>query len=450
MRSGKNASRAALAILFAALSVGAFPQGGPQAASLTTLDQIAAAGKENSLDYAKALLAASRAESNVPGLLKAKSSTLTGSYSYSGAKTAAGVPTASTASTDGVSASLSVPLVDQASLSASVSSDLSSKVSASIKPLAHSDTRTQAQIAYEKAVAAADEAGSGAGSDAVKAALKWMSLKRQLATQESAVSYREEAYKAAKAARELDPDNYSLDDVSTALKELSSARTALLKLQSSERSAATDLRALIGSAASDGDPVQALGMDDLSAALDALKASLPGIESSGAVEGYAVKSASLDLRSAASTATSTWLFDPDLSVSAGYSFPNKGDPVPSLSVSLTLSLDDLQGDAVARAKDELALAVKTLAKAKSVQEDSYAAAVGAVQSASIAVEAQKVSRDQAAEVRDEAAFLLGKGSYSVLENESAVLSFAQAEDSLYQSLADEYSAWLDLAALAGK
>jgi hypothetical protein len=449
MRSGKNASRAALAILLAALSTGAFPQGGPQAASLTTLDQIAAAGKENSLDYAKALLAASRAESNVPGLIKAKSSTLTGSYSYTGAKTATG-SSAAGASTDGVSASLSVPLVDQASLSASISSDLSSKVSASIKPLAHSDTRTQAQIAYEKAVAAADEAGGGAGSDAVKAALKWMSLKKQLATQQEAVSYRDEAYRAAKAARDLDPDNYSLDDVSTALKELSSARTSLLKLQSSERSAATDLRALIGSAASDGDPVRVLGMDDLSAALAALKSSLSGIESSGAAEGYAVKSAALDLRSASSTAKSTWLFDPDLSVTAGYSIPKDGDPVPSLSVSLTLSLDDLQGDAVARAKDELALAAKTLAKAKSVQEDSYAAAVGAVQSASIATEAQKVSLDQAAEVRDEAAFLLGKGSYSELENESAVLSFAQAEDALYQGLADEYSAWLDLAALAGK
>jgi hypothetical protein len=438
-----NASRAALAILLAALAAGAFPQ----AASLATLDQIAAAGQANSLDYEKALLAARKAEAGVPDLVKVKSSTLTGSYSYSAAKSGAG---GSSGAADGVSASLSVPLADQASLSASVASDLSAKVSASLKPLAHSDARTQAQLAYEKAVAAADEAGRSSGSVAVKAALKWMSLERQLATQAKIVSNKEEAYKAAKAARELDPDSYSLDDVSTALKDWSNAKAALVKLQSSERSALIDLRFLLGSAASDGDPVKILGPDELSAALDALKASLSGAESSGAAESYSVQSASLDLRSAASTAKSTWLFDPDLAISAGYSIPASGDPSPSLSVSLTLSLDDLKGAEAARAKDALTLAGKTLAKAKSAEESSYAAAVAEVHAAAIATEGQSLSRDQAAELRDEAAFLYGEGSYSELENEAAALSLAQAEDSVYQSLVDEYSAWLDLGALAKK
>jgi hypothetical protein len=439
MRVRINASRAALAILLAALAAGAFPQ----AAGLATLDQVAAAGRANSLDYEKALLAARKAEAAVPDLIKIKSSTLTGSYSYSEAMSASGAA-------DGASASLSVPIADQASLSASVSSDLTAKVSASLKPLAHSDARTQAQLAYEKAAAAADEAGSGAGSDAVKAALKWMSLNRQLATQVKIVANKEEAYKAAKAARELDPENYSLDDVSTALKDWSSAKAALVKLQSSERSALGDLRTLVGSASAEGDPVKILGADELKAALDALKASLSGAENSGAAESYGVTSASLDLRSAASTAKSTWAFDPDLAVSAGYSIPASGDPSASLSVSLTLSLDDLKGAEAARAKDALSLAGKSLAKAKSLQESSYAAAVAAVQAAAIATEGQTLSRDQAAELRDEAAFLYGEGSYSALENEAAALSLAQAEDSVYQSLVDEYSAWLDLETLAKK
>jgi hypothetical protein len=68
----------------------------------------------------------------------------------------------------------------------------------------------------------------------------------------------------------------------------------------------------------------------------------------------------------------------------------------------------------------------------------------------IATENQRLSRDQAAEIRDEAAFLFEHGSYSELENESAALSLAQAEDALYQALVDEYSAWLDLGALAGR
>ncbi len=444
MGTGKNASRAALSMLLAVLAAGAFSQ----ASKPATLDEIAAAGKENSIDYAKALLSASKAEASIPGLIKAKSATLTTSYSYAGARTAASLSSATTAA--GSSAALSVPLVDQASLSASISDDLSSKISATLKPLAHDDTRTQALIAYEKAVAAADEAGRGAGTDAVKAALKWMSLKRQLATQERSVAYREEAYRAVKAARELDPENFSLDDVSDALKEWSAARTASINLRSSEQAAATELRAFLGPAAAEGDPVQALGMDELAEALAALKDSLDGAESSGAAEGYGVKAASLDLSSAASTAKSTWLFDPDLSVSAGFSFPADGDPDPSLSVSLTLSLDDLQGDAVSRAKEELALAGRTLAMARSSQENSYNAAVAAVQAAAIAVEGQNVSLAQAAEIRAEAAFLYARGSYSELEDDQAALSLAQAEDALYQALGDEYSAWLDLAALAKK
>lgn len=438
-----KASRAALAILLAALAAGAFPL---EAAS-ATLDRIAAAGRANSLDYEKALLAARKAEAGVPDSIKLKSSTLTGSYSYSGAKSGAGA-SSGTGAAEGVSASLNVPLVDQASLSASVSSDLSAKVSASLKPLAHSDARTQAEIAYEKAVAAADEAGRSAGSASVKAALKWMSLSRQLATQARVAANKEEAYKAAKAARALDPDGYGLDDVATALKDWSSAKASLVKLQSSERSALADLRFLLGSVAAD--PVGILGRDELSAALDALKASLSGAESSGAAEGYGVRSASLDLRSAASAAKATWLFDPDLSVSAGYAIPASGDPSPSLSVSLTLSLDDLKGAEAARAKDAATLAAKTLAKAKSAQDSAYAEAVAAVQAAAIATEGQSLSRDQAAELRDEAAFLYGEGGYSELENEAAALSLAQAEDSVYQSLVDEYSAWLDLGALAKK
>jgi len=440
MRYGKSASRAALAILLVALAAGGFPQ----ATTLSTLDEIAALGKEKSLDYAKALLSARQAEADIPALIKAKSSTLTTSYSHAGASGTSG---ASESSTDEVTASLSVPIVDQASLSASVSDDLSSKVSASLSPLAHADDRTQARIAYEKAVAAADEAGMSAGSSAVKAALAWMSLERQLATKDALATNYEEIYRATKAAREIDPDNVSLDDVSDALKDWQDANAALVKLKSSERSSAAELRSLLGG----GDvSVAGLGMDALAAALGALKSSLADATSSGAAEGYDVKAAALDLRSASSTVKSTWLFEPSLSVSAGFSFSSEGDPSPLVSASLTLSLDDLKGEELSRAKGELELAGKTLAKAKATQESDYAAAVSAVQAAEIATEGLETARDQAAEVRDEAAFLLKSGEYSVLENQSAVLSLATAEDSLYQSLVDEYSAWLDLAALAGK
>ena len=54
MRPGMHAGRAALALLALALASGAFPE----ARKLATLDEIAAAGRESSLEYAKAVNAA--------------------------------------------------------------------------------------------------------------------------------------------------------------------------------------------------------------------------------------------------------------------------------------------------------------------------------------------------------------------------------------------------------
>jgi len=434
-----RAGRAALVILLAVLAAGAFPQ----AAGLS-LDEVAARGRQMSIDYAKALLAARKAESEVPGLIKAKSSTLSATYSYSGA----------TAGLDGdasdeISASLNVPIVDQASLSATVKDDGSSKVSASIMPLEHSDTRTQKQIAYEKALAAADEAGRSAGDQAVKAALEWMIAERVLETKAKAAAHAEDAYKAAKAAREIDPGNVSLDDVSEALEDWSTARSELISQETSASAAKADMLNLLGS--SDGDlAVEELGTEELEAALASLKSGLSGAESAGAAESYSALSAALDLTSASSTLKSTWIFDPELSVSAGFSFSKDGDPAPSLSVGLTLSLDDLKGEEVDRAKSQVELAAKTLARAKITQESAYAQAVAKVRTAAISTENQRLSISQAEEIRAEAAFLYAQGSYSEIDNDQAALALVKAEDALFQALADEYAAWLDLAALAGK
>ncbi len=445
MRIGMKRGRAALAILLAALSAGAFPQ----ATELSTLDEIAAKGKEASVDYAKALLAADKAASEVPDLVKLRSSALSATYSYSGAQSGASGPSAAAEPASDISASLNVPIVDQASLSASVKDDGSGKVSASVKPLEHSDSRAQKEIAYEKALAAAAEAERGAGDAAVKAALKWMAAERSLATKERAAAYAEEAYAAAKAAREIASDEFSLDDVSKALTAWSKARSELISQEASARSAKADLLYLVG-AAGGGVSVKALGDEELEAALAALKERLSGAEAAGTAESYSALSAALDLRSASSTLKSTWPFDPELSISAGFSFAKDVDPVPSLSVGLTLSLDDFKGDEVERAKSQVELAARTLARAKSQEESAYAQAVAKVGTAALSTESQRIAVAQAAEIRAEAAFLYAQGSYSELEDESAALSSAQAEDALYQALADEYAAWLDLAALAKK
>ncbi len=441
MRVAIKTGRAAFVILLVALAAGAFPQ----TVTLSTLEEVAELGRKVSIDYAEALLAVEEAELEVPDLVKIKSSTLSGSYSYSGADASG----SSSLASSGFSTSLSIPLVDQLSLSASLADDLSGEVAATVKPLVHDDTRTQKKIAYEKAVAAAEDAGRNAGVAAVKAVLAWMAAERQLATKERAAVYAEDAYAAAKAAYDIDPDSVSLDDVSEALKDWSTARSELIAQQTSARNAKADMLKLLAPSGEDI-VIKTLSSEELESALSALKTSFAGVETSGPAAGYSVRSAELDLQAKASSAKSIWLFEPDLSLSAGFSFLREGDPTASLSASLTLSLDDVKGEEKALAEARLSLAAKSLAQARIAQESEYAQAVAKVKTTAIATENQRLSRDQAAEIRDEAAFLFEHGSYSELENESAALSLAQAEDALYQALVDEYSAWLDLGALAGR
>jgi hypothetical protein len=430
MRAIKKTGRAALVLLALVLASGAFPD----ARKLATLDEISTAGRSSSLDFAKAESAAAIAAAAVPALLQAKSSTLSAAYAYEG---------------DGLTISAKLPILDQVSLAASVSPGSSSSVSASLSPLAHSDARAQALIAYAKALAAVDETGRKAGSNAVKAALAWMSQGRRLDTAEKTAALKKDAYDAAKSANALDPENTTLDDLVTALKDWSDARSALVKAQAAELEAETSLYAALGASSGEAE-VGSLDAAALAAALDSLEASLAGVLSSGPSESYSLKAARLDVESGVAKARSIWAFEPQLALSAGVRLPSSGSPAPLASVTVTLSLDDLKGTDKANAEGALAVARKALALQVSSDRTAYDVAVAAVSKAKINRESGKIARDLSAELADVAAYSYKSGSYSAIENETAVLALAGADDDYYQALVDEYSAWLDVAALAGR
>lgn len=424
------ARRAALALLIVTLAAGAFPE----TAKLTTLEEIAAAGVASSLDYAKARNAVVAAAAAVPALVKLKSSTLSTTYTYDDMKR--------------TSASISLPVIDQIGLSASVTQELAATVSATLNPLAHSDARTQAQIAYQKAVAAADDKGKAAGTKAVKAALAWMSLKRQLDTQEKLTALKKDAYDAAKASNAMDGVTTTLDDLVSALKDWSDARTALVKAQVAVRGAETALYSALGTTPG-GAAVGSLDPGALSSALSGLESSLAAAASSVPAASYAAKAAALDVSGGAAKASAIWAFEPSLALNGGFSFAADKTVSPNASVTLTLSLDDFKGEKKAEAEADLGLARKTLALQEASDVAAYDQAVAAVQAAKLNIESRKLALDQSAELAEVAAFNFKSGSCSALENEAAALALAAAGDDYYQALVDEYSAWLDLGALAG-
>ena len=437
MKSKNNVGKIGFAVLMGVLSFRAFPE----AKKLSTLDELSAMAQTSSLSYQSALAAARSAELAIPDLILAKSSTLAASYSSAA--------DSSTSTKEGLTFKATIPLIDQVSFSATMYSSLAGSLAATVNPLAHSDTRTQAEITYEKALAAVDEAGRSASSTAIKAALSWMSAVRTLETKQKAVAVEQDSYEATKQANAIDATTTTVDDLVTALKDLSTARAALVTAQAAERKAQGALYTALGATRSEIE-VSPLDTATLAASLAALETALDGDLGSGVIDTYAAQAASLTVRSDQAALDSIWAFEPALAISTGMSFAADGTITPKATVTLTLSPDYFMFEDKATAKTSLDLAKKTLAQQKAADQNSYDQAVETVKAAKISTEGSKVALDQAADLSRVAAFNLSSGEGSALDSESALLSLAEAEDTLYQSLVDEYSAWLDLAALAAK
>jgi outer membrane protein TolC len=407
-----------------------------QERTLSSLDEIAGAARDNSLTYKQAQLAAQSARLAVPDFLGLKSSSLATTYTYGDGSFL-----------DGLSAKLTLPIVDQASVSASVSGSGSGSVSATLSPLAHSDARTQAQIAYQKALEAVSYQYNSVSMSAVQAALSWMGAERELETKASAVANAQAVYEATKQGNAIDPKTITMDDLVTALKNLSAARANLATAQAAERKALGALYADLG-VSLDTVAVRRLSLDELQAELEKTATALAPALSAGAAESYSAKVAALTVRADQSAYVSIWPFEPALSVSGGLTFSQSGAVNPVASVTLTLSPDYLKLTTKGVAKTTLALAQSALSQQRSADANAYDQAVAAVKAAQNSVEGYKTSLTQAQEVLDVAAFNLTAGTGSALDAATAKLSLAEAEDSLYKALAEEYADWLNLAALA--
>lgn len=430
-----RASRAGLpTVLFMAAFAGA---AFAEPVAVTSLSEVAAMARTNSLASQEAAAAARSAELAVPELFRIGSSSVATTYSW-------------TASADdaleGASVKLTMPLLDQLGLSASVSGDLSGSLAATLSPLAHADDRAQALIAYDKAQAAVGEAERAASDTALKAALSWMCAARDLETKRLAVAVMEETYDATKKANAIDPASVTIDDLVTALQDLSAARAALASARAAGLKAEAALYAALGATRGEVS-VARLGLDALEAELDALAAARSGAKASGAAVTYEQTVAALELRSRESALAAIWAFEPSLALSAGLAF-DEGSAGPSASIVLTLSPDDLKTDERAAARTMLELSRKALALQLTTDRNAYEEAVSAVEGAAMSREGCESALSQSRELAGIAEFNLKSGDGSALEYRSALLAVAQAEDSLYQALADEYAAWLDLAALA--
>ncbi len=409
--------------------------------TLSSLGDIAALGKKNSLEYAKAQIVERSALDAIPSVFKLDSSSISTSASYASAPD--GLPSL------GLSASANVPIIEQVGVSLSIDDSLNASLGASVNPLSHSASRTMALIAHEKAQAATVEAGKTAATNAIKAALSWMSQQRKLETLRKDVELKKDAYEAAKASNAIEPDITTTDDLVSALRAWSSARSSLLKSEASVRTALVSLYSAIGSSA-DEVSLTGLELDRLEQELKTLESSLAGIMEGSAAPSYSLLVATLGVESDEASAAAIWAFEPDLSLGVNLGLPAGGTITPSATLRFSLSLDDFRSDDKADALASLELAKKALVRQAASDEAAWESAVATVKAATINVESVALAREQALEVAAIAAFNLESGSSSSLEKRTADLSVDSAGDEYYQALVDAYLAWLDLAYRAGR
>ncbi len=422
-------------ILTAALLVSALTAA--RAQSLESLDDIGSYALEHSTDYQRALLDVLTARNDLDGIIKLDETSFSFSSGYAEEDSGSNEWSAK--------AGVSLPLIDQLALSATISDDYSGELGMTFSPLYHSSDRKQSNIQYDTALLYAEELALDIQNQALSAALVWMSTRRQSDVQREVVAVKEEVYRDEKIRYEAGES--TLDDVRDALMEWTEARTTLSSGQKDLRSAESGLLQIL-SADLDTASISQISYKDLSAALENLKSGIDpeGADSSGV---YSVTSALKSLESSEADLKDTWLFDPDLSVTGTLNIPDMTGGSSETAtweagVELSFSLEDFQPTERSLSRQEVEQsrleAVQAEMESRLTLQQALIALENTEQNRSLA----EIEEEQAKDLYEEYEFLMSLGDYSEAEVEDARLAWEQAKINSFSMLAEEYLAWREL------
>jgi hypothetical protein len=341
------------------------------------------------------------------------------------------------------SSELSVPVIEQLTLSAKIDETLNSEFGLTLKPLAHSDTREQAEISYKGAVITAEAAGYYAENGALSAALDWMNSIRDLKHMEQAAAVAEIQYNDDKVRYE--EGEITLDELQDSLISWSESRIDLSDAQKSFHIAEIALYGELGTSIKNI-AVRELRVEDLEKSLAGIK------ESFDSKMGDPLKSDSyliavLDVNRAEANMANTWTYEPDLSTSASLVYDADDYDVPltvNASVSFTISLDDFQSKKRNIAKEQLQIKISEAEQSRFEAELKFQQVLEAINSTEINSEISRVEYEQAKILLSEAELLQKLGEYSLIDLENSILTLTSSENGLFKALASEYLAWTEL------
>lgn len=397
---------------------------------LRSLDEIAAYGSENNLDYRSSRVNVLQAEENLQGFFLLENSSISATGSYSDANSA----------TWGVSSTLNMPIIEQFSLSGTIDQDLSGNISLSLSPLAHSDSREQSEISYDSSLILAESSRISAENGVISAALNWMTALREYETQQSqtelsATEYRDDKFR-------FDLGEISFDALQDSLISWSEDRVVLSEKEKSFRDSESALYSELG-AGKDEVSIGSLTVDELKESLDAL------VELLDPEEGDYLKSSDLKLSvlnrlSSEAALNNTWIYEPDLRAGATLGFDDQGISSISASVTLSFSLDQIQNREKEISKEQYAIASIREFQERSEAELEFNQIIDTIESSSLNRDIAYIEFEQAEILLSEAELLFDRGDISQLDLEASRNFLHSSENALFKALADEYKAWIAL------
>jgi hypothetical protein len=400
---------------------------------LTSLEEIAAFGAENNLDYKSSQIDLLQAEEDRVGIFKLEESSITAEGIIPG-------DISNSVTAWGFSSTLSVPIIDQLEITGTINADLSGQVGVTLRPLVHSDLVKQSEIDINSALISAESSRIISENDAVGAALNWMSAQRDFEAQQKSAELAEISYLDDKVRYDL--GEVTLDDLHDSLIDWSEARKLLSEKLQDFRKAESDLYKELGSGSNEV-TLDKLDVISITDSLELLKKSI-NINFGDPMKNDQYRLSLLGVQGAESSLKNKWTFEPDLKAGVNLIFNQDGSLNANASISITLSFDDFQKKQRDIAKEELQLSISEAEQSRNEAELDFEQILEALISSEINSEISQLEYEQAEIMISEAVLLQELGDYSEIELQETQLTLSQAKNTLFKALSDEYIAWLEL------
>jgi len=399
--------------------------------SALSLEELQAAAKSGNLDLQKASRAVADAQKNLKweSELSSTKASLSGRYASS-------VEAGQTSNFSG-QASLTVPIIPQLSVGASVASSGTAAASISVSPFAAWRRSYAEKAAYDKAVADLTYASAKLGYDVENAAYGVMQAQASLTLAEESLPLKTELADIARKVYDMGELTY--DDLETARSSLITARQSVFDAQKGLLGARVTLYRLLGPTA--GQPgVGDVSVEGLLARIPVLDAEIAARRKSGQVGSLTLRKAEITLTSLKAELAATPVYRPSLGLSGQLSYdptPGYGGASLSGSGSLTYSFspseiktDDRAGISQSITETAYEIELERLALGLQASVSDQALAV-----ARQVLETRTADLAQAEATLKEARLLLEQGERTSLEVEQARISAESARTRVFQAAA---------------